>query len=567
MALDDKKEASKDSAQPPSQKEGLNSAAAALELLRSLAVADSSPENLERAFLDWARLSADALSNPEFEHILSTFVSASADNEREADPTSHVQPSSTQRFDLSDVFFVDVSGIVTDISSELSDLLQVKVGDALEPGLFLELFEKSQSSDNPPFVPITIELKDKFQLKRRVVIHEIEQNRAGAAYAAVFIRIKLSENANNVLREKYHLTHSELEILELAVQHYSPEHIAKIRSSKLNTVRTHVSRLIQKLGSRSLGEATGFAIELSLATEADALNFFGPRQQRGDVTRQVTIPQHDAVVVYSKYGAATGKPVVVLHSLEYGFEPTEQMIEAAQARNLCLYFPRRSGFAGTTPTNTLQQAADIMGGFINALDLTEVALLALSTAAPQALAIANAHDRISQTLLINYGLNIKGKVDYFEPAWIRGLIKMGLAAPASFAAGVEVIRGFWRTFGTERLFKMMYASAEADRQFLEEHLELFERSSDIIYQTNRTNIRIDIMSSFLENRELAAQIVRQSSVSVVNGEMYFTIPAEQLRANAKEFGVEYVVVPGGGRNWAFADPTKLFDFVTADTSK
>ena len=561
--MDDSTGPSEDDGQAPREQETQNSAASALELLRSLAVAEASPDNLERAFLDWARLSADALSNPEFEHVLSTYVKSSAGDDHTSQLAERAQPSSTQRYDFSDVFFLDASGIVSDISSELSDLLQLRVGDSVEPGLFQELFEKRQSNDMSQSLPTTIELKDKFQLRRRLVIHQMDQRRSAMSYAAVFIRITLSENASNVLKEKYGLTRSELEILELAVQHFTPDHIAQIRSSKLNTIRTHISRLIQKIGSRSLGEAVGFAIELSLATETDALTFFGPRQQRDDNTRKVTIPEHSTVIEYARYGPASGRPVIVLHSLEYGYEPTDAFIEAAQARNICLYFPRRPGFAGTTPTRSLNDAANVMSGFLKALDLSKAAIVGLSTAAPLAAAIENSVGRIEQLILVNYGLNAENKVDVIEPAWIRGMIKMALAAPSSFSVGIGVVRSFLRTVGSDRFYRKLYSAIDVDTSFLDAHPDIFERSADFISKADKLSVRMDIMSAFLTNRDLPHQLAGQRSVIVANGDHQHNVNPLEAQESANSLGVELVVVPNGGRNWPFVQPEKLFDLIAS----
>lgn len=540
-------------------------AASALELLRSLSSARASPENLEQAFLDWTRLYDEARAYPDFESLLTSLFEDNHQPVRNLSQNIDEAPRSIHRYDISDVFFADEHGSIIDIDTELATLLNLKVGDALEPAIFQELHDRYHGAAEPKlFEPTTIEVRDSFDLKRRIVLHRISQTRGAMRYAAVYIRVTLSESAEVVLRDTYKLTKSELEILGLALQRFTPEHIARIRNSKLNTVRTHISRFIQKTDCHSLNEAIGFALELSLATESDVPVPFGRTTQSGPNDRKISIPEQNAVVDYSRYGPPSGKPVVVLHSLEYGFEPTQTMIEAARARNICLYFPRRSGFGGTTAANTLADAAMILDGFLSALDLSEVSVVALSTAAPQALAIPNSVHRISQMILVNYGLDAKGKIEMFEPAWIRGLIKMGLAAPASFAAGVEVIRSFWRTFGTERLFRMLYSSVESDLKFLEENIELFENSSDIIYRTSRANIRIDIVSSFLENRELTSQIAHHSAVLVANGERYFTEDAETLRANANAHGVEMEIVQGLGRNWIFSHPAKLFELVESE---
>ena len=472
-------------------------AASALQLLRSLSTASASPENLERAFLDWARLSEQARTYPEFEHILVNLFGANESQNSPAAIDQEVAASSTQKFDISDIFFIDENGTLIDISSELSSLLDLKVGDFVEPGVFQDLYERHRSGE-PSAAPLTtLELRDKFGLKRRVVLHRIPQARGDMHYAAVYIRMTLSPGAEDVLQAQHKLTKSELEILGLSLQRYTPEHISKIRNSKLNTVRTHISRILQKTGSRSLNEAIGFALELSMATASDLPSPLGRRPMPRTSARKITLPGQKAIIDYSKYGPTSGKPVIVLHSLDYGFEPNKAMIDAARAQNLCLFFPRRAGFGDTTPVNSIEQAAGIVSEFLAALDLSDVTIVALSTAVPLALAMKDTNDRVSQLIITNFGLDPKGKVDRFEPAWFRGLIKMALAAPSSFAAAVEVVRGFWRTFGTERIYKMMYASVEADQKYLEANLELFENSSDILYKASSTYMRLDLMSSFM----------------------------------------------------------------------
>lgn len=143
---------------------------------------------------------------------------------------------------------------------------------------------------------------------------------------------------------------------------------------------------------------------------------------------------------YRRYGSASGHPVIVLHSIEYGYMPSQRMIEAARARHLNLIFPIRPGFGDTNATETLPEAADLIAEFIRVLKLEDVTLIGLSTAAPLALLVQDRNARIGQTLLVNYGLNVQDKLKGIQPAWIRGLLRMSLSSSTSFNFGIRTLR-------------------------------------------------------------------------------------------------------------------------------
>jgi len=90
-------------------------------------------------------------------------------------------------FNFTDVFFLDANGIVVDVSAELSTLLNVKIGDSIEPAVFQELYEQDQTTDSDENLDWmeTIELRDRFGLKRRIVLHKIDGPSNERRYAAL----------------------------------------------------------------------------------------------------------------------------------------------------------------------------------------------------------------------------------------------------------------------------------------------------------------------------------------------------------------------------------------------
>ena len=548
---------------PPIRSQEADAADSALQLLRSIANAAASPENLEQAFLDWSRLSDDARTNPEFGYILTNIVAKSSGEEGVQSPDHKAQPESLSPSRFEDVFFLDANGVVVDISAELSDLLNIRNGDLIEPAVIQAHFETSQIAEveSEPTILDTIELRDRFNIKRRIVLQQLAGDVLDRRYAGIFMRLSLSDDAKEELGRSYGLTLSEVEILELAIQRYSPEQIAVLRNSKRNTVRTHISRLIQKMETRSLNEAIGLAVELSLAKTASPLSFTSLNAERDYSARKVTVSDQDAIVEYTRYGPPSGRPVVVLHSLEYGYKPTKEFIDKARERNICLYFPHRPGFGETTPTLSLKSAGDIMGGFLKALDINSAAIVALSTSAPLAVAIQNAPGRIDQIILVNYGLNAESKIDQIEPVWVRGLIKMALTAPSSYAVAYRAIRSFLKTFGTNRFYRMLYSAVDIDLEFMEHHLDLFEHNGTQMRDADRFNIRLDFMTAFMANRDLPHQISNHRSVVVANGEHQHMVSPESVLKSAETMGVSVEIIPNGGRHWPFVQTDALFDLV------
>ena len=369
---------------------------------------------------------------------------------------------------------------------------------------------------------------------------------------------RLGRDVRAHLADNFALTQSEIEILELVLRRHSLEQIAEIRGGKLNTVRTHVSRLIQKLDCHSLVEAVSTTVEISNALKLRTVP--EPRQPNEDenTARRIALERPNKCVEYRRYGSSSGHPVIVLHSTEYGYVPSQRMIEAARARHLNLIFPVRPGFGDTTAAPTLQEAADLMAEFIRVLRLEDVTLVGLSLAAPLALLIQDRNARVGQTLLVNYGLNVSDKLKGIQPNWIRGLLRMALNSAASFAFGVTTLTSMIRTFGGKRFYRMLYRSQSSDLTYVETYPEAFSTMADYIARSDRTNARLDIQSAFLPNPDLDKLLARAGSVMVLNGAQQHGVGVEESKADAERLGVEFRQIDHPGRNWMFQHPDALF---------
>ena len=521
-------------------------AEAALELLRSLAKAGDDPDQFAQACLDWSRLSDDATSMPDFLLVLSLLSDAGRKRppERSNEQEHEVGPD--------EVFSINPDGIIARIPKPLSDLLGLIEGDSLHAGL------TGHSADDTGGQAFLVEVPDRFGIKRQIKICPVLHDGVPTGFIAYAVLTKINADVRSHLSENFALTQSEIEILELVMQRHSLEQIAEIRSGKLNTVRTHVSRLIQKLDCHSLVEAVSTTIEISNALKLRTPP--EPSQPNDDENsaRRISLETPGARVEYRRYGSSSGHPVVVLHSTEYGYMPSQRMIEAARARHLNLIFPVRPGFGDTTAAPSLQEASDLMAEFIRVLRLEDVTLVGLSMAAPLALIVQDRNARIGQTLLVNYSLNVRDKLKDIQPNWIRGLLRMALSSAASFAFGVTTLNSMIRTFGGKRFYRMLYRSQSSDLAYVENHSDAFSSMADYIAKADRTNTRLDIQSAFLPNPDLDDLLTRAGPVVVMNGSEQHGVGPEESKADAERLRVEFRQIDHPGRNWMFQYPEALF---------
>lgn len=452
-------------------------------------------------------------------------------------------------------FTLDVNGAVSAISRDLAEFLSIKVGDTL---VHLALQANSAVPDRQDRI---VELADRFRINRRVKIWPRYQDDLITGYAARVVLSTMSDALRQHLRDVQDLTASEIEILQLVFRRLNLEQVAEMRGIKLSTVRTHVSRIISKLNCRSLVEAVSTTLELSHALDHQlppADNRPGSDENR---VRFLSLPTAGEQVEYRRYGPTSGRPIIVLHSLEYGYLPPAPMAALASHQHLNLIFPIRPGFGGTTRAESTQHAAKLLADFIRAMDLSDVTIIGLSTAAPLALHLSDANPRIKRTVLVNYGLNVADKLKGIQPNWIRGMLRMALNSPSSFAFGRRTLTTIIRSFGGLRFYRRLYANQTSDQDYLEHNAALFETMSNYLVRANSQSIRHDLVSAFLANRDLETSVNDGRDILVVNSSDQHGVSAAEARADAKRLDVRFEEAPYPGRNWMFQEPGFFFDLV------
>lgn len=527
-------------------------AESALELLKSLARANEDPDRFTQACLDWSRLSDGATSIPEFQSVLSMMSGPSDGTPDEAPGDSNITT------DRSTVFALRPDGTVSTIPRSLADFLNLKSGDTIA-----ELASNSDRATDPSAERL-ITLHDRFGLIRQVKVWPQSNEGKVTGYTARVILSSMSPRLRHHLKHEYELTSSEIEILQLVFLRLNLEQVADMRGIKLSTVRTHVSRILGKLNCHSLTEVVSTTLELShaLAQQRPPLDI-EPDATENRV-RHLALATPGVSVEYRRYGPTDGHPVVLLHSLEYGYIPSPEMIRAASERGLHLIVPIRPGFGATSRAESIEEAARSLLEFLHIMQLNDVTLVGVSTAAPLALQMSADRQKIRRTVLVNYGLNVADKLKSIQPSWIRGMLRMSLNSPSSFAFGLRTLTTIIRTFGGLRFYKRLYASQASDQDFLENNPALFEAMSHYLVRANSQSIRHDIASAFLNNQDLESSFQDDRDILVANSSDQHGVAADEARRDAERLGVRFDEAPYPGRNWLFQHPDYFFSLITAD---
>ena len=532
--------------------EAENRAESALELLKSLARADEDPDRFTQACLDWSRLSDDATSLPEFQSVLSMISSpkgsALSQNQDERELTT----------DKSLVFTIDPNAFVASIPRPLTDFLNLKSGDSVAQLILSPDGRRTDAADQ------LIEISDRFGLKRNVRIWPQLEDGLVIGYTARVVVSTMSARLRDHLREVHELTSSELEILQLVFLRLNLEQVAEMRGIKISTVRTHVSRIIGKLNCNSLVEVLSTTLELSRALAHQLPPLDVELAANENKVRHIALPTSGASVEYRRYGRIDGRPIIVLHSLEYGYIPSSDMVRVAGERGLHLIFPVRPGFGSTSRADSTDEASQTLSAFLRALELSDVTLVGLSTAAPLALQLSTDRQRVARTVLVNYGLNVADKLKNIQPRWIRGMLRMSLNSPSSFAFGLRTLTTIIRSFGGLRFYKRLYASQMSDQDYLEKNPALFEAASNYLVRAHSQSIRHDIVSAFLTNRSLESSFEDDRSILVANSADPHGVAADEARLDAERLGVRFDEAPYPGRNWLFQHPDYFFDLILSD---
>ena len=148
------------------------------------------------------------------------------------------------------------------------------------------------------------------------------------------------------MKSSFHLTHAESEVLRFLVSGKSLQDLAAENDRSIETVRSQLKNLLRKTGMSSQVELvrlfSGFGL---VPPELRARTADKPTYR--SYSYPVEMPDGRLIQV-DEYGPASGRPVIFLHGMMDGTEPTKAALTMLEEQDIRLICPWRPGFAGST---------------------------------------------------------------------------------------------------------------------------------------------------------------------------------------------------------------------------
>lgn len=522
----------------------------ARRLLRALIDAKKRPERFDETCSAWDEMSAEALLDAGFTHLAEgvfAHVGASvSEAPGDAAPLARVREVAA--------FSVDRRGVIVSIDERARALLAVGTGD-----LLADLMEDVAPALDELADGGSSSLIELFGVAGERRLGRISVDPSNGRFRISIVAADISPLVEGYLRWVIGLTASEVEIIRLLLQRASTTEIAEERRTTLNTTRTHINSIIRKMKCRSVTEVVASVYELSLMpldnSPALVAAGHGGAPARGVL---VSLPGGRAQIEYSRHGDPGARPLVILHSIEYGAHPSPAFLAAAAAHGYCVYVPYRPGYARSTPARSTDEAADMLTAFLERLQLEDVTLVMISAGTPVGLKMTRTAGRISRAVCVNFLLSAENKIEFARPKWIRGLLQLAARSGSSFAYAHALTRRMLRFAGPTRFYEAVYAGSNEDLAFVRANKGDVAADADLMASVSSATLREDMIETFVKIADIEAARAFGPAFKVVFGENSHGVSQEQLERSARDSGVEHFIFAGTGRNCAFQQPEIFF---------
>ena len=393
----------------------------AFKLLKSLAAAWKKPEDFTETCKAWDDHAEEALQTPGFVQIIEPIFRAASKNEFIDDPTGRLVSLSSSA-SIVGSFIVDPAGKIEHADPDVQSLVGLAVGDAIAD-FQIEKPPAAEGSFAQPAPDCLIEVLGRSGARFLAHCHDIGDVSGRRSYSLLVADI--SPLVEGYLRWTLKLTFAEIEILRLLLRRRSIPEISTERDIRVNTVRTHINSINNKFKCRSITEVIASICELSYVLPNHNNNWLETAhtlsRRQGSL---VTVNPDGASIEYLRFGEESARPLVILHSLEYGASPPDAFIKEAVDNDYCVYVIFRPGFGRSTPTSSIQATADYINQAIEQLALKNVMLVALSSAGPIALQMMRGSHSLGNVLIVNFLMAHVDKSQFTNPAWVRGLLNL-----------------------------------------------------------------------------------------------------------------------------------------------
>jgi pimeloyl-ACP methyl ester carboxylesterase/DNA-binding CsgD family transcriptional regulator len=541
---------------------------ASLDLLEAIADVGNQPERFSEVCHDWAVRPDEAEELQSFEVLLNAVYVRNSEHfeSLNSDYFSNSRPISGDEHQNS--FVINLNSEIVSIGENAQNVLGISQGEnanelfvrsldhlilnaasSKNKGLFSDIFGRDGARH---FVSMMmVNLPDEEDDFVRVTLRKIE----------------LSSEAEKYIRQNLVLTNAEIDVLRHILQRMTIVAISEQRGCTENTTRTHINSIKRKFSSRSLTDVISSTHEIiafhgqDRDAPVDYPDQYTPVHNNSTSSRLST-GSHQ--VEYSRYGDPSGRALMMLHSIEYGIEPPKAFIAEAQKCGYCLYVPLRPGFGRSTPAGSTTRAAIVLNNFVQALKLSDVTVVALSTSAPTALKLLEFSKRIEKTILVNYAFNTENKMENISPVWIKGLLKFGIGSNESFNFAFRMVKGMLKILGYKTFYRKLYQTCDEDLKYLDDNSNSFAASAKLILSADAEACRSDIVSAFAPNTWVENTVGDHHNLISVFGEHTHGLELSPIRESMQRLGVPFSIIENTGRSCIYQNPARFFQIIDQD---
>lgn len=151
----------------------------------------------------------------------------------------------------------------------------------------------------------------------------------------------------SLLKQTFRLTKAEIEVAIALAQGLSPAVISETRQVSLETVRTQIKGVLDKVDTNAVTDLVrilnGVAASYSICKLAGGLAELETAPQSNRRAGVLALPDGRRLA-YEESGAENGRPLLFLHDMLHAPTLTDAAIDAARRRNWRLIAPSRAGF-------------------------------------------------------------------------------------------------------------------------------------------------------------------------------------------------------------------------------
>ncbi|MCA8901866.1 MAG: hypothetical protein KDA53_11525 [Hyphomonas sp.] len=262
-------------------------------------------------------------------------------------------------------------------------------------------------------------------------------------------------------------------------------------------------------------------------------------------------------------GAESGRPLILLNSLEYPGPAPHSFTGPASARGFRTIVVRRPGFGRNAPLpDPVQQAALVME-FIERGGFRDAVLVSNGTANPVGYRIAGVSPCVALSVFANCAFN-HPIMSEFQPAWFARALEQALQSPAGARLTLMGLRSSWGVFGRRWVHETVLRKSAGDIAFLRDHADLADDAiDDLVARIDARTFAMEIGASLNHDALLQDACFEGVPALTVSGEETSDQWKAGIESEAARLGLPVAYLPSGDALTVFQSGPQFLDLVAS----